>query len=322
MQSIYLLFFTGPRHLFRRIRPRCFVKAEKHGEHILSRLRSLMKRERLKEENDESNVVFSMFKMATMLKHCILSCKYGDCPFSCSGKQVRKFEKHLKECWYIPVKCSNKHCLYTSRRHLMNDHSTKCHFAIEKCPNVDCNVKRQRSKMSSHVQKCPHRVVLCTNKSVGCMATMSYQDLNTHLKTCPWSSQPCEICGEQIMYKDQSSHVCPLGTAECPYCNQEFIMKDFLCHLNCCLTKCELCQEDFPKSKTRLHECPIMQCKYQFCDYKDRILKVELHMINCPYEPKKCIHCNKYIQSKYLKLHTLECNNIVRCGECGLDIEK
>lgn len=95
------------------------MKAEKHGEHILSRLRSLMKRERLKEENDESNVVFSMFKMATMLKHCILSCKYGDCPFSCSGKQVRKFEKHLKECWYIPVKCSNKHCLYTSRRHLM-----------------------------------------------------------------------------------------------------------------------------------------------------------------------------------------------------------
>lgn len=312
----------GSRHSFRWIRPRYFVKAEQHNKHILSRLRSLMKRERLKEESGESNLVFNMFKMGTMMKHCILSCKYGDCSFSCSGKQVTKFENHIKECWYIPVKCSNKHCLYTSRRHLMNDHSTKCNFAIEKCPNINCNVKRQRNKMSSHVQKCPYRVVSCANKSSGCMATMSYRDLNTHLKTCPWSSQPCEICGEQIMYKDQSRHICPLGTAECPHCYQEFIMKDFLSHLNSCLIKCELCKEDFPKSKKRLHECPIMQCKYQFCDYKDRILKVEMHMITCPYEPKKCIYCDKYILSKYLKSHTLECNNTVRCEGCGLDIEK
>lgn len=91
----------GSRHSFRWIRPRYFVKAEQHNKHILSRLRSLMKRERLKEESGESNLVFNMFKMVTMMKHCILSCKYGDCSFSCSGKQVTKFENHIKECWYI-----------------------------------------------------------------------------------------------------------------------------------------------------------------------------------------------------------------------------
>lgn len=46
----------------------------------------LWKKECFKEENDEFNVVFSMFKMVIMLKYCILFCKYGDCFFFCSGK--------------------------------------------------------------------------------------------------------------------------------------------------------------------------------------------------------------------------------------------
>lgn len=62
------------------------MKVEKYGEYIFFCFWSLMKRECFKEENDEFNVVFSMFKMVIMLKYCILFCKYGDCFFFCSGK--------------------------------------------------------------------------------------------------------------------------------------------------------------------------------------------------------------------------------------------
>ena len=98
-------YVEGPRNLFRRIRPRGFVKAFKHKEKILSRINSMIKRDCIRRENQEPKGFLNLYRLVKVSKHCILSCKYGDCTFSNSGQNIRSFEKHLDSCWYILVRC-------------------------------------------------------------------------------------------------------------------------------------------------------------------------------------------------------------------------
>lgn len=251
--------------------------------------------------------------------HCNLSCKYGECSFSCSGENLKIFEKHLEECKYFPVKCSNKLCMYTTQRKLMKFHSEECGFAIEKCPNGNCSLEIQRREKSSHLKKCPYQMVSCTNKPFGCMSIMARKDLDNHKKTCPLRPTPCERCGEPI--RSSPKHICPFDTERCPHCNKEFRIKNFDSHQNSCLTTCKLCERYIPKSEIRHHKCPIKQCNNLICEYKDSPLRVEQHMNECEYRPVKCSFCQKNFLAKQLKRHTSMCENRVRCQTCHRYVE-
>lgn len=255
---------------------------------------------------------------SSMMKHCILSCKYEECSFLCSGENLKMFEKHLKECRYILVECSNRFCTYTTQRKLMKYHSKECDFAIEKCPNGNCSLEMQRREMSSHLQTCPYQMVSCKNTPFGCKSIMARKDLDEHLKTCPMTPTLCYSCGE--LKSPSSKHVCPFDTERCPHCNKEFMIKDFKSHQNSCCIKCKLCEKCFSNSEIRHHKCPIKKCDYQFCEYKDLPLKVGLHMIECGYRSVKCSLCQKNVLAKKLEQHA--CDKRVQCQRCHLYIER
>ena len=311
-------YVEGPRHLFRRIRPRGFVKAFEHKEKILSRINSMIKRDCIRRENKEPIGFLNLYRLVKVSKHCILSCKYGDCSFSCSGQNIRSFEKHLDSCWYIPVRCCNKQCTYKARRHMMKQHSEECLFALVKCSHPHCNIRTQRTKLNSHVLQCSNRIVSCS--SIGCSERVLYKDLHNHLETCPFREHNCKICNGPTSNKDRDKHVCDSDTNECPHCNKMFFMKDFERHLESCLTKCELCDESFPKIKQKHHICPFMKCQYKFCDYTDTAFNVLHHMETCAFEPKECPNCGIYVLSKRMKSHLAECETRIKCVNCGLFI--
>lgn len=257
---------------------------------------------------------------SSMMMHCNLSCKYGECSFSCSGENLKIFENHLEECRFFPVECSNKFCGYTTQRKLMKFHSKECGFAIEKCPNGNCSLEMQRREMSSHLQTCPYQMVSCENTPFGCKSIMARKDLNEHLKTCPQTPTLCYRCGKRE--KPSSKHVCPYDTKRCPHCHKEFIIKNFKSHQNSCLIKCKLCEECFSNSEIRHHKCPIKKCDYRFCEYKDLPLNVGLHMNECGYRSVQCSLCQKNVLAKNLKLHASTCDKRVQCQRCHLYIER
>lgn len=260
-----------------------------------------------------------MPRNSSMMMHFNVSCKYEECSYSCSGENLNMFVKHLEECKYFPVKCSNKLCMYTTQRKLMKFHSEECGFAIEKCPNGNCSLEIQRYEKSSHLKKCPYQMVSCTNKPFGCMSIMARKDLDNHQKTCPLRPTPCERCGEPI--RSSPKHICPFDTERCPHCNKEFIIKDFDLHQNSCLAKCRVCEEYFPNSEIRHHQCPMRKCGYRFCQFKDLPLIVGQHMSECGYKSVNCYLCQKYVLAKNLKLHTSKCEKRIRCQKCNLNIE-
>ncbi|XP_062577603.1 zinc finger protein 883-like, partial [Saccostrea cucullata] len=309
----------GPRLTFRRIQLRG-VKPYNDGTRILRRLRNIMKRDRILGEKKDSSPLLGFLRLVNVIKHCILTCKYGDCSFSCSGENFRKLEKHLQECWYLPIQCPNRKCPFTSRRNVMKKHLEECEFSIQKCPVENCTIKMQRHKMASHIRVCPNRLVSCENESYGCTAVVPFKDHKKHLSGCPWAPQHCEDCGGMYLQKDQQRHDCPFAIKECPHCEKLFARKDLFKHLQLCFSECKSCNECFSKSKLRYHLCPIIKCRYQYCDYKDTRLRVEIHMLNCQYRPVECNRCKKFFPWKSFKMHQTECEKIIECKECGIQI--
>lgn len=201
---------------------------------------------------------------------------------------------------------------------MMKQHSEECLFALVKCSHPHCNIRTQRTKLNSHVLQCSNRIVSCS--SIGCSERVLYKDLHNHLETCPFREHNCKICNGPTSNKDRDKHVCDSDTNECPHCNKMFFMKDFERHLESCLTKCELCDESFPKIKQKHHICPFMKCQYKFCDYTDTAFNVLHHMETCAFEPKECPNCGIYVLSKRMKSHLAECETRIKCVNCGLFI--
>ncbi|XP_061182316.1 zinc finger protein 436-like [Saccostrea echinata] len=319
LKNRFVKALKGPRLTFRRIQLRG-VKVYSNGKRILRRLRNIMKRDRILGEERDSNPLLGFLRLVNVSKHCILTCKYGDCSFSCSGENFRKLEKHLQECWYIPIQCPNRLCPFTSRRNIMKTHLEECKFSIEKCPIENCIIQTQRQKMASHVRACPNRLVTCINESCGCTTVVPFKNFKKHLSVCPWSPQLCETCGGMYLRKDQQRHDCPLAVKECPHCEKTFARKDLIKHLQLCFSQCKSCSECFSKSEFRHHLCPIRKCGYQYCDYKDTRLRVEAHMMNCQYKPVECTRCGKFFPLKSFKMHQTECRKIIDCKRCGIKI--
>lgn len=255
----------------------------------------------------------------SFLVDCNLSCKCEECSFICSGENWEMFEKHRKECIYFEVDCSNESCPFNTKRYLMEHHSAECEYAIEICPNGHCSLEMKRREMHSHLQKCPYQMVSCKNKPFGCETITARKDLMEHLKTCSLTPTPCERCGEPK--RSSLEHVCQFDIEICPHCNKEFIIKDFDLHQNSCLAKCRVCEEYFPNSEIRHHQCPMRKCGYRFCQFKDLPLIVGQHMSECGYKSVNCYLCQKYVLAKNLKLHTSKCEKRIRCQKCNLNIE-
>lgn len=302
--------------MFRRLKD---VKTSTHGKHILWHLRSIMKRDRILREKKNSPTIFGLWRLVNVSKHCILTCKYGDCTFSCSGENFKKLEKHIGKCLYVPLQCPNRFCLFRARKFVMKKHLENCKHFIEKCPIERCNVKKQRQNMASHMRKCPNRLVPCENKLSGCPAVVPFKELQNHIRDCSWSPKHCKNCGNVFLRKESGEHACPLAIIECPDCGAGVARKDMERHHKKCHTKCcSMCNETFAKN----HRCLLRKCQFDFCDYKDTHLRVEEHMTKCKYKPVVCKHCGMFVPSKNFKIHQGECKNIVVCRKCGIRVQR
>ena len=122
--------------------------------------------------------------------------------------EVRKIEKHLKDCGYQKIECEDckgNILMLNMKTHLSDecpmrdykctlcneqdtfqsitvDHPKECPNVLLECVNTGCSQEVKRCNMPSHLKACPKQVVDCPFKGMGCSFTSKREDLVGHVE--------------------------------------------------------------------------------------------------------------------------------------------
>ena len=121
-------------------------------------------------------------------------------------KELNDINKHLGNCKYEKVKCSNECGKMIQRRHLTSHVKTGCPYRKVNCQY--CHDKGEYKFIKGkHKQECPKLPLPCPNK---CEAgSVLREDMEAHRKECPLEMIQCEYVGckrVKLARKDMEKH--------------------------------------------------------------------------------------------------------------------
>ena len=104
------------------------------------------------------------------------------CSFHCSGLQYARFQKHITQCRYVPVKCPHKGCIIHAKRYQIERHTEKCPFRPVQCQHDGCKKKVPLYLLDEHLAKCKRRPLPCVVD--GCEESPATEEYIEHVQNC------------------------------------------------------------------------------------------------------------------------------------------
>lgn len=163
----------------------------------------------LAQSSSDKNLTFGQLLMNWVKSNSgYIMCPNGKCEFMCSGNEHCRFDMHLRECVYFPVRCSYRPCKQVCERRDLDYHQEKCSYRPSTCKHSDCGASFPKNILYKHEKKCKKRLIRCKNWPMGCHETVPIDSQGTHHKACIYNWHVCETCGLKVLNRDCEEHDC------------------------------------------------------------------------------------------------------------------
>lgn len=91
------------------------------------------------------------------------------------------------------------------------------------CSRGECDWKGTMLQLSKHLaNECKYYEILCPNSDNGCKERTLNITKNTHIAVCPYQKISCSLCKENILRKDEKTHIdtnCLMAPILCSQCH-------------------------------------------------------------------------------------------------------
>jgi len=236
-------------------------------------------------------------KVKCILDNCELACVSEGCTYRCKGHDIRLFYQHLQMCKYQKVLC--KHCKQSVyRKHLRRHEDVRCQHKRIACPHEDCRRLLSQKELEPHRRTCPFQELTCPNNHLGCETVFAKKDRGKHLEVCEYVQMFCKGCKAFYFRKDIYTHTCAQAAP------------NYLRGLSRCASAPD---DSLPET---------FKCSNPGCDFTGPHDGVVVHSYQCIHKREQCPDCGARMAKKDLTWHRKECDRLVECDKCGMQVHR